>query len=64
MSYRQTRDNSVEFFDGRNNSIGGFGLSGSDPDQSYIGPIYSPNGTAHWIVVSDAGALSTVTTEP
>ena len=64
MAYRQTRQDSVEFFDGNNGSIGGFLRSSTDPDQTAIGPIYSPNGTAHWIVVSNAGALSTVTVEP
>lgn len=64
MAYRQTRQNQVEYFDGKNGSIGGFSRADNDPDQSTIGPIYSPNGTAHWIIVSDGGALSATTTKP
>ena len=64
MAYRKTRQNEVVFFDGANREVGGFSRGESDPDQTSIGPIYSPNGTAHWIVVSDGGALSAVTTKP
>lgn len=63
MAWRQTREQKVTFADSKGN-VGGFARSKADQDQTVIGPLYSPNGTAHWIVTNDAGALSTVTTDP
>lgn len=48
----------------KSGDIGGFGRGTSDADQTFVGPVYSPNGTAHWLVVSDAGAVTAVTTKP
>ena len=61
MAYRQTRQESVEFFDGKNATIGGF--FGATADQTAI-KIVTPNGTTRYIVCDDAGVLSTVTTLP
>ena len=44
--------------------IGGFGRAADGTVQTFIGPIHSPNGTAHWIQVDNAGALTTTTTDP
>lgn len=63
MAWRITREKEITFND-RLGPVGGFLRTAADADRTAIGPIYSPNGTAHWIVVSDAGALSAVTTKP
>ena len=57
MAYRKTRQDSVEFENGRINSIGGF--FGADVQSSI--KIVSPNGTVYYIVVDNAGVLSTQT---
>ena len=44
--------------------IGGVARAADGGAQTYLGPIYSPNGTAHWIEVSDVGALTATTTDP
>ena len=64
MAYRKTRQKEVGFYDGDNKAIGGFSRADGDADQTTIGPIYSPDGTAHWIVVSNAGALTASTSKP
>ena len=63
MAWTRNRQQAIEVGDALG-PIGGFVRSTSDSDQTHVGPIYSPNGTAHWIVVNDAGALSTTTTDP
>lgn len=61
MAFRQTRQESIEFQDGRNKTLGGF--FGATADQTAI-KIVTPNGTTRYIVSDDAGVLSTVTSIP
>lgn len=45
-------------------TIGGFGRTAGDADQTFVGPVYSPNGTAWYILVDDAGVITATSTKP
>ena len=45
-------------------AIGGFGRATGGGSQTFIGPIYSPDGTERYIVVDNAGAVSSTTSKP
>ena len=65
MAWIKNRQSEVTWGDGaKGGEIGGFVRGTSDSDQTAVGPVYSPNGTAHWLVVSDAGAVTATTTKP
>ena len=63
MAWIKNEADNIEWEDGKG-LIGGFGRGRSDSDQTFIGPVYSPNGTAYYIVVDNAGAVSATTTRP
>lgn len=65
MAWIKNKQSEVEWGDGvKNGLIGGFGRGTTDSDQTFVGPVYSPNGTAYYLVVSDAGAVTAQTSKP
>lgn len=65
MAWIQNKQSEINWGDNTAGGlIGGFGRATSDTDQTFVGPVYSPNGTAWYLVVSDAGDVTATSTKP
>lgn len=63
MAWIKNEEDNIEWGDGKG-VIGGFLRGRTDSDQTAVGPVYSPNGTAYYIVVDNAGVITSTTTKP
>lgn len=63
MAWIKNEQSEIEWGDGPG-TIGGFGRGATDPVTTFVGPVYSPDGTAWYLVVDDLGALTATSTKP
>lgn len=63
MAWIKNEETEIQWGDGVG-VIGGFGRAAGKAPDTFVGPVYSPDGTAWYLVVDDLGALTATSTKP